>query len=813
MVQFAQSHTVDPSGNEAKEMPRLTTSREAMVLITPDPSLGEITQMQVSVSVNGVSKGILQLRHPNEIFRSDYAATDGRADYVYTRRAWTAVLPWDWVAPGLELRVADNQNRSGVLQRTAIEFGAPAELVVQSIRLGMLTPPEVNDNRHWFRGHPAQAATDYFQTIPAARMVASYYEDVTLSRVMVATGTIYDKESAVTGDVYSGDMRENTAKSTFSVGINLANFGVTSAGMQSQEQPQVFQTAVIHHARGKYSNGVVEHGLSGGNGILTLGTSQGNEFSHEIGHHYGIGHYPGQNGTDFFWSAHHQDSGWGFIAYRKRMRSSLLWHRGTNCELNGTPVLDGIYCFAPDAMSGGDFSSSLSKYTHYTGFSTKRWIQPSLNRNVLDPKSPTGYQKWNANMSAMEAVQPAMPTGNSNVWYNSANGKFLAPRLQGVPVITLLGGYDPVDNKALMYPALRGNWGNVYDLPAQSFKAASETTQCWIDVTYANNARTRIALAGKRMQTGLVNKFHINLAQSEQPKQASLSCLSNGVTQQLGQVDIPVGLPAMPAPVVVGKDARFDALRAEELPTLDAALTKLAGKKVLALTAAERVLYDSYADNTDGLSTGAKLQLNHYNAQQEQGMRLNRWINAYSQSLDQQVPEAEAALRSFIAQLGLGSTPLIPAAQSMTMANGNCLQKVGGDVRVAGKTLCTAGRNEQWILDGRGAIRSREDLSLCMTYQGASAEVKLLACDVRNDNQVWDTSVAKRIARGNQCLDLSSGFLTNNVGKLITYSCTGGGNQQWAGLLQSTSLLLPLLASENARYLEALDKNDARLRR
>ena len=80
-------------------------------------------------------------------------------------------------------------------------------------------------------------------------------------------------------------MRENTAKSTFSVGINLANWGVTSASMLSHQQPQLTQTVIAHHARGKYTNGDQTHGLSGGNGMLTLYDSVGNEFSHEIGHH------------------------------------------------------------------------------------------------------------------------------------------------------------------------------------------------------------------------------------------------------------------------------------------------------------------------------------------------------------------------------------------------------------------------------------------------------------------------------------------------------------------------------------------------
>ncbi len=131
-------------------------------------------------------------------------------------------------------------------------------------------------------------------------MIVTKYDDLKLDKVMVASGVIYDAASVTIGDVYSGDMRENTAKSTFGVGINLANWGITSASMASQEQPQLTQSVVTHHARGKYSNGDVTHGLSGGNGMLTLIDSVGNEFSHEIGHHYGLGHYPGSVDNNMF---------------------------------------------------------------------------------------------------------------------------------------------------------------------------------------------------------------------------------------------------------------------------------------------------------------------------------------------------------------------------------------------------------------------------------------------------------------------------------------------------------------------------------
>jgi hypothetical protein len=143
------------------------------------------------------------------------------------------MLPWDWVKPGLSLSLTDEQGRNGQLAAEGIEFAAPAELVLHTIRVGMLTAPP-KSNSHWLSLEPVRAATDYFQTIPVARITAAQYEDVQFNRVMVGSGAIYDVDGAshnpveptfspVEGGVYAGDMRENTGKSTISVGINLAN--------------------------------------------------------------------------------------------------------------------------------------------------------------------------------------------------------------------------------------------------------------------------------------------------------------------------------------------------------------------------------------------------------------------------------------------------------------------------------------------------------------------------------------------------------------------------------------------------------------
>ena len=807
MVQFAQSHTVDPAGNAAKQMPTLTSEREALLLVTPDPALGEIESLSLAVTVDGHSKPLLALRHPNELYKSDYNNGDGRPDVTYSHRAWSVVLPWDWVKPGLRLSLTDDKGRNGVLAAEKIDFAAPAELVVHSVRLGMLTDPPVS-NDHWFRVQPAKAAADYFQTVPLARITAAYYEDVRLDKVMVANGSIYTSASTDQGGTYGGDMRENTAKSTFSVGINLANYGVTSSGMQSQSNPRLFQSAVIHHAQGHYANGVQGHGLSGGNGILTLYSARGNEFSHEIGHHYGLGHYPGENGENRFWSGHHHDSGWGFIGYRKRMRANLHWSRGKNDGLTGMPVFQDTYSFASDAMSGGHYSSSLSAYTHYTGYSTKTAIQPSLNRPMLSASSATGYVQWNASTRTMEPTAPVLPKAGE-VWYNGAAGaKYQPPRRAGVPVVTLLGGYDPDTGKALIYPALRGNWGNVFDLPATPLYAVSSSErQCWLSVSFASGHTQRIALAGKRLQTNLVNKLHVNLAQDEQPSAAQLLCQApaDAAPQELYRLAIAQGLPAMAPAVVIGKEAGYKALRQVEMPELDAALQAQAGKPVVNLSTSARVLYDSYTEYASELSAPGQAQWSRYTEQWQKAERLNRWMYAYSDKLGQPDPAAQKALLAFIDQLGLkGSGPVIPPGQSLKNGS-NCLKLEGSEAIITHAAQCTGAANEQWILDARGSIRSAANLGLCLTDQGGSNRVKPVTCDMRNDNQVWDTSTPNKINRGTRCFDLNTGSLdANGRGTLITYGCTNGGNQRWAGLVPSNNLLLTLVNADNIGYLAKL---------
>ncbi len=800
MIQFGQSHVVNPKNNEKDYMPRLTTDKEALLLVTPLAEMGDVKTLKAEIYQGNQLLRTVELEEPSRLAASDQSNSDGRPLVSYSKRAWSAPLNWDEVKAGLHIRVLDPlNNRTGDSNENDIDFAAPGELVLQNIRLGLLTDPP-KSNGHYMLLEPAKAGTDYFQTIPAARMIVTKYDDLKLEKVMVASGVIYDTVSATTGDVYSGDMRENTAKSTFGVGINLANWGITSASMASQEQPQLTQSVVAHHARGKYSNGEATHGLSGGNGMLTLIDSIGNEFSHEIGHHYGLGHYPGSVGNNMFWAAHHADSGWGYIAFRNKMRGNLNW-TATNLGdgSNGVPNFLNKYAYGWDAMSGGATASNISKYTHYTGYSTYLKIQPAFDRYVWDKNSPTGYKKWNATTRLMEVAQPKVPN-SGNVWYNSADGNYLKPRLFGVPVYTILGGYDPVNQIGLIYPAAKGNWGNVFNLPQVNTNAT--TANCWLNVQFASTTQN-IALAPQRMNSNSnANKFHINIAQSEAPQQVNLYCRkANENAVLLSTMSIPANNTPIAPFVEIGEEAGYSALKEIELPVLEQALVANKAKPVVSLSTDAKLLFDSYQKFKNQLSSDAQTEMNRYTQQQTKLYRLNRWMNVYRTDLMDMNVDALDAFHTFLDKLELKNDFNLDSAVSL-MNRTNCLKAErleSGQLNafISGATGCVGDDSEKWVYDALGKIHSKQYIDHCLATTSGNV-INLMPCDNNQANQVWVTDVsAQAIKQSNQCFDLEGGYLTNNRARLIRYRCTAGANQKWTIPSVNNSLILSGLTTKN----------------
>ena len=372
-----------------------------------------------------------------------------------------------------------------------------------------------------------------------------------------------------------------------------------------------------------------------------------------------------------------------------------------------------------------------------------------------------------------------------------------------------MGGYDPVNQSGLIYPAARGNWGNVFDLPQAN--TSGTAASCWLKVQSASGVQN-IALAPQRMNPNLdpqklavVNKFHINLAQSEQPQAVDLYCQkANEQAVKLSSMTIPVSTNVMPSYVSIGQEDGYSALKRVEMPELEQALLQNKGKEIVNLSPTFRLLYDSYHRFKDEFSPDAQTEMVRYTQQQIKIYRLNRWVNVYYNDLSNGNTEALEAFHQFVDSLGLkNDIPFANASMLVMPKMGNSCLKVEKldtgvlNVYMSGKNGCTGEASTLWAHDAIGKIHSQQYPNLCLTNART-----LSACSNDVQGQVWEAAVngdIQQLRQGNSCLDLSGGRTpsADGRGEIIMYGCGGGNNQKWSIVPQSHSLILAMSNGKN----------------
>lgn len=519
---------------------------------------------------------------------------------IYASDAWSGVLPAEWIVPGLKLEV-----RQGSLtgKLTKLKIGAPTQLLIHTIDIGMLTTPR---GEFAFAMDP-EAQREYFQTVPTSRLIVSQYSPLSLPEVMLPDGTLLKESDPSEGGWHTGSMRQSIGKELISHGIDNANYGINSQSGQGEDgHPYVAAQLAAHNSRGKYSNGIQVHGGSGGGGIVTLDQSIGNELSHEIGHNYGLGHFVDGFKGSVHRSADQLNSTWGWDADKNRFIpnfASVRSKRDTCLDGQCQAPFDGR-SFGLDAMAGGEPFSSLIRFTLYTP-NTAAIIQRFLeSKATFDPQSPTGFSKWNAATSRMEPyshrinvsreinapineiseskltglfaeydrvtvamgdgnwkaeipLPPASATNRGRVIaidhqatyaselilngkktkvtrgfkkdYQSDGKKWVEraefqrgierkPQLFGVPVVTLVGYYDP-DNQlqSYIYPALHGACGFCYTDDSDTIA----DNDCHLLVETRDGV-LKFRLASSRLGDRCMNKFHVNVPEASQPSRVAV---------------------------------------------------------------------------------------------------------------------------------------------------------------------------------------------------------------------------------------------------------------------------------------------------
>ena len=544
-IAFIQNTLVGPTRGD-EQRPLLVTDRGGLVVFFPSgpPDNAYTLTLRQSDGTNKVS----QMLAPWDGPKNDSGNADGRPDVVYSKRAWYGTIPWEWMHSGLEIEIADSSGRNGKLAANDFTFGPPIELVTQHVEIGMLLPPAEIQPNLWSNPNDYRApelALDYFQMVPIAKFTAAQYLPIHFPKIVLPNGNVYTDRSTFEGaGVYKGDMRQEIAKGMVSTGINYANIGIPSSIGGTEKQPRPFRQTTVHTSAGVYTeqdkNGdpksvTVRHGLSGGGGQLTLMSTIGNEFSHEYGHDHGLPHYPGGEQL----SAHSRNGAWGYNLFKNRLIANIAWN-GKRPELGSFP-----YGFGHDAMAGGKPMGTISNFTLHTPFSLNM-IQQKVGSEsgILDAASPTGYRKWDAEEQKMKVTEVASPK----------------PDRIGVPVMTLLGMYDPVqpsDSPSFIYPALYGNWGNVFspDTITQSDSALAQS-RCSLEVTDQQGRTYRFPLHDERLDASKMNQFHINLPASLRYTEAKI-VFGGSAGKILNTRNIAPPTGSLPQPVIIGKEYGF----------------------------------------------------------------------------------------------------------------------------------------------------------------------------------------------------------------------------------------------------------------
>lgn len=788
-VQFAQTHTIDPNNNEARKEPSLIPYRAALLLFTPQENLSSL-KVTVSYMDNNVSKSaVFTMEPPINMPKSDYNNNGSKKDITYSKRSWSVQLPYYAVQPDMQLDFSavkkDGLELTGTLSGDDIEFAAPIEAVFAFIKLGMLcNVPSGYPYAFDMINDPAHALQEYFQTVPLASIVNTYYEDRKLDKVIIRDGTIYTGRSAyLNPDAYSGDMREDVAKAQVSVGIDSANKGIVDSALnQSHEITHDMFYFTVHHAQGKYTiedeNGnlidkVQGHGLSGGNGIGTLYASKDNEFSHEVGHGYNMGHYPNAN-ESADGSIHGYSTSWGYDAYKNRMRANVAWNSNpdsyTFYDHYITPFQE-TYGWNKDSMAGGWADSAISRYTHNTARSTRQ-IQKNIEGRYFlsDDKNNNGeyyYIGWDKNAKEYKQATEA------NFLNNRKN-----PTEKGVPVITILGGYDPQSPyNAVLYPYFRANWGNVF---SSIFKdSLPEGTINYLEITYYGTKPTQyVVLNNSRYANNIINKLHFNIAENDKPK--TITLYVNNTEKGSTTIEETVYDTPLHKAVIIGKRMGYDDVINEDAAYLE---TNLSGKTIdnYTLTAKEKelieILYRFNALNK--LSASQKAVAEDYINNKIKADKINAYIDDNYTLLENNDITAVETLKAMLEENGLGK---VVSEFNQAKINGRCMEVYKSEtsqMAVRAADVCIDSNSQRWAVDKSGRIHSALYPGYCLE-QGKMAELQLCSDNAKQQWKIRNADITNGVVYENigvqgQCIDNS----LSEPEKIIAYSCSEAANQKF----------------------------------
>lgn len=233
--------------------------------------------------------------------------------------------------------------------------------------------------------------------------------------------------------------------------------------------------------------------------------------------------------------------GWSYDAYKKRFLGNLNWTSPPATRKYGEQSVapyNNHYAYITDAMAGGGVGhSAISKFTYYTPYSGYK-IQKNLEyAGIINDNSPTGYSQWNKDLGKYETKTVNYPK----------------PTQTAIPVMTLLGYYDPYKTmETFIYPALYSNYGSYFS--PSTLNAVETDNTCRLEVRNNDNTLYSFNLKSSKLTDNRMNQFQVNLPLSEGPYTTAKIICSNSELdhREIAPLDFD-----LKDPIVVGQKNGF----------------------------------------------------------------------------------------------------------------------------------------------------------------------------------------------------------------------------------------------------------------
>ena len=455
------------------------------------------------------------------------------------------------------------------------------------------------------------------------------------------------------------------------------------------------------------------------------------------------------------------------------MRANVAWNSSPDAYMFYnhyiTPFQE-TYGWNKDSMAGGWADSAISRYTHNTARSTRQIQKNIEGRYFLSDEKNNGeyhYRAWN------KVINDYTTTLAENFDNNRIN-----PTEKGVPVITILGGYDPKSPyNAVLYPYFRANWGNVFSSIFQNSLPADAVN--YLKITYYDSTKPTqyVVLNNSRYSSSIINKLHFNIAESDKPK--TITLYINNTEKGSTTIEETVYDTPLHKAVIIGKGNGYDDVINEDAAYIE---TNLSGKTVddYTLTAKEKelieILYRFNALNK--LSASQKAVAEDYINNKIKTDKINMYIDDNYTLLENNNTSADETLKTMLEESGLGT---VEFKFNQAEINGKCMEVYESaeskmSVRAA---VCSDSNSQRWAVDKAGRIHSALYPGYCLE-QGKMAVLQLCSDNTKQQWKIRNSDISSGVVYENigvqgQCIDNS----LSEPDKIIAYSCSEAANQKF----------------------------------